>query len=161
MYLGNIIPSISRPFLHRVGLLLSFRIVMPKLREQEILGRDFRANPFNELVLFDRLETDLRQALAVSTRKGCGSDAVTEAVSLGSLFVLGGDARVRNDTLLGFAPTAGKPDVDPSRRLYLHAVNPERGHAVPGGRLGEAPFPRTGCSSLRGTPPIPLFGDLL
>jgi hypothetical protein len=37
---------------------------MPKLREQEILGRELRANPRYELVLFDRLEPDLRQALA-------------------------------------------------------------------------------------------------
>ena len=32
--------------------------------------------------------------------------AVAEAVASGSLHVLGGDGRVRNDTLLGFAPTA-------------------------------------------------------
>ena len=37
---------------------------MPKIREQEILGRALRANPLYELVLFDRLEPDLRQALA-------------------------------------------------------------------------------------------------
>jgi hypothetical protein len=37
---------------------------MQKLRELEILGRELRANPFYELVLFDRLEPDLRQALA-------------------------------------------------------------------------------------------------
>ena len=37
---------------------------MPKIREQEILGRELRANPSYELVLFDRLEPDLRQALA-------------------------------------------------------------------------------------------------
>ncbi|HSS50428.1 MAG TPA: hypothetical protein VLX28_15935, partial [Thermoanaerobaculia bacterium] len=37
---------------------------MQKIREQEILGRDLRANPAYELVLFDRLEPDLRQALA-------------------------------------------------------------------------------------------------
>jgi len=37
---------------------------MQKIREQEILGRDLRANPSYELVLFDRLEPDLRQALA-------------------------------------------------------------------------------------------------
>jgi hypothetical protein len=37
---------------------------MRNLREQEILGRDLRANPRYELVLFDRLEPDLRQALA-------------------------------------------------------------------------------------------------
>ncbi|HEV7508761.1 MAG TPA: hypothetical protein VGS07_28030 [Thermoanaerobaculia bacterium] len=37
---------------------------MRYLREQEILGRELRANPRYELVLFDRLEPDLRQALA-------------------------------------------------------------------------------------------------
>jgi hypothetical protein len=37
---------------------------MQKIREQEILGRALRANPRYELVLFDRLEPDLRQALA-------------------------------------------------------------------------------------------------
>jgi|GEM_PF-414633 len=37
---------------------------MQKIREQEILGRTLRANPRYELVLFDRLEPDLRQALA-------------------------------------------------------------------------------------------------
>ncbi len=37
---------------------------MQKIREQEILGRDLRANPAYELVLFDRLEPDLRKALA-------------------------------------------------------------------------------------------------
>src|SRR5258706_16195890 len=37
---------------------------MQKIREQEILGRELRANPQYELVLFDRLEPDLRQALA-------------------------------------------------------------------------------------------------
>ena len=37
---------------------------MPKIRKQEILGRELRANPSYELVLFDRLEPELRQALA-------------------------------------------------------------------------------------------------
>jgi hypothetical protein len=37
---------------------------MQKIREQGILGRELRANPSYELVLFDRLEPDLRQALA-------------------------------------------------------------------------------------------------
>ncbi len=37
---------------------------MQKIREQEILGRELRANPQYELVLFDRLEPDLRQTLA-------------------------------------------------------------------------------------------------
>ncbi|HEX4965644.1 MAG TPA: hypothetical protein VF173_32840 [Thermoanaerobaculia bacterium] len=37
---------------------------MPKIREQEILGRKLRANPLYDLVLFDRLEPELRQRLA-------------------------------------------------------------------------------------------------
>ncbi|MFY9826913.1 MAG: hypothetical protein WAM82_36505 [Thermoanaerobaculia bacterium] len=37
---------------------------MTRLREQEILGRELRANPLYELVLFDRLEPELRRTLA-------------------------------------------------------------------------------------------------
>ncbi|HEX3553829.1 MAG TPA: hypothetical protein VIA62_11440 [Thermoanaerobaculia bacterium] len=36
---------------------------MQKIREQEILGRDLRANPRYELVLLDRLEPELRRTL--------------------------------------------------------------------------------------------------
>ena len=43
--------------------------------------------------------------------------AVADAISRGALHVLGGDQRVRNDTLLGFAPTAepgpAPPDLEP------------------------------------------------
>jgi hypothetical protein len=41
---------------------------MPRIREQEILGRELRANPQYELVLFDRLEPELRRALAEFAR---------------------------------------------------------------------------------------------
>jgi hypothetical protein len=92
--------------------------------------------------------------------------AVTEAVSSGSLHVLGGDGRVRNDTLLGFAPTAEPGSAPPALDSIAVQWNDEllpaiitarsRQQAVPTERLLRRllELPRDGVEAFR-------FRDLL